>query len=60
MPLGKSGCADEFLPSSARIERPGDLAKIRQRWESLVRVLVGRRVCLGILVELEINDNAFG
>ena len=40
VPLGKPGCADEFLPSSATLERPGDLAKIRERWESLVRVLV--------------------
>ena len=55
MPLGKSSCADEYLPSSAIIERPGDLAKIRERWESLVRVLVGRGVCLGMLHELEIG-----
>ena len=60
MPLGKSGCADEFLPFSATIERPGDLAKIRERWESLVRVLVGRRVCVGVSHELDINDNASG
>ena len=60
VPLGKPGCADKLLPSSATIEQPGDLAKIRERWESLVRVLVGRKVCLGISHELEINDNASG
>ena len=55
VPWGKPGCADEFLPSSATIERPGDLARIRERWESLVRVLVGRKVCLEMLHELEIG-----
>ena len=60
MPLGEPGFAGKLLPLSARIEGPGDLAKIRERWESLVMVLVGRGVCLGSLHELEIDVHANG
>ena len=60
MPLGRPCFADKSLLFSATIERPGDLAKIRKRWESLVKVLVGRGVRLGILHELEIHNDAFG
>ena len=60
MPLGRPGCAGKFLPFCASLEQPGDLAKIRERWDSLVRVLVGRGVCLGSLHELEIDVHANG
>ena len=60
MPLGRPGIANKFLPSGATIERPGDLAKIRERWESLLRVLVSHGVRLGILHELVIGIDAIG
>ena len=58
MPLGRPCFADKSLPFSAIIERPGDLAKIRERCRSIVKYPGGPGVRLGILHELEIGIDA--
>ena len=60
MPLDRPGLADKFLPFSATIERRGDLAKIRERCRSCVKVLGGPGVRLELLHELETGIDAIG